>query len=59
MTPRSPFASAWLQTATYPEMPRLDDEARGFCIYWSHFRCEEAAAYGALVVLPKWIEVHK
>ncbi|CAN5909916.1 hypothetical protein BH11MYX3_BH11MYX3_42290 [soil metagenome] len=56
----APRISAWLATAMYPELPHLDDEAPGFCIYWSHYRCEEAgAAYGDLVVLPKWIEIHK
>jgi len=50
----------WLQTATYPEQPNFDgDEARGFTVFGAHWQCEESDAYGSLVVLPKWLEIHK
>lgn len=46
--------------ALLPPEPSFDGHgARRFCVFWSHFRCEEADAYGSLVVLPKWIEIHK
>lgn len=53
----------WLKTATYPDTPWFDGgEARGFCMFWAHFGCEENAPFhthGELVVLPKWFEIHK
>ena len=53
--------SWWLSTATYPAEPNFDgSEARGFCVFWAHYNCEEVkGSAGALVVLPKWIEIHK
>jgi hypothetical protein len=50
---------AWLKTATYPAMPNLDDEAPGFTVFWAHYQCVESGNYGSLVVIPKWIELHK
>ncbi|HEY1814369.1 MAG TPA: hypothetical protein VGG74_18585 [Kofleriaceae bacterium] len=51
---------SWLQTATYPEQPNCDgDEARGFTVFGGYFGSEETESYGSLVVLPKWIEIHK
>lgn len=57
------WIAAWLRTdAKYPERPWFDGgEARGFSVFWGHYGCEEIEdhGYGALVVLPKWFEIHK
>lgn len=56
------WIDAWLETATYPDKPWFDGgEAKGFSVYWGHYDCTEVhhVAYGALVVLPKWFEIHK
>lgn len=52
----------WLTTATYPKRPNFDgDEGQGFCVFWCHYQCAELArrSMGPLVVMPKWIEIHK
>jgi hypothetical protein len=50
----------WLETATYPEEPWFDGgEARGYCVYWSYFGSEDGDDGRALVVIPKWFEIHK
>lgn len=52
----------WLADVTYPTEPNFDGgEGRGFTVYWVYAACKEAdsAAGGSLVVLPKWIEIHK
>ena len=51
---------SWLDTATYPKQPSFDgDEGRGYCVYWAYWLSEEWGAYRSLVVIPKWIEIHK
>lgn len=56
----APWVMAWLDGATYPEQPWFDGgERRGFSAYCVHFRSKESIAYGSLVVLPTWFEVHK
>lgn len=59
----SAWILAWLRTAQYPEQPNFDGaEAAGFRVFWAHFgsaECESYAAYGSLVVMPAWIEIHK
>ena len=51
---------SWLRTAQYPERPNFDgSEAAGFRVFWAHFGSAESDAYGALVVMPAWIEIHK
>lgn len=56
------WIGTWLTTATYPKRPRFDgDEQQGFCVFWRHYLCAELerGSMGQLVVMPKWIELHK
>jgi hypothetical protein len=56
----TPWIMAWLHTATYPDQPWFDGgEQKGFCVFWAHYQCAESGAYGSLVVIPKWFELHK
>ena len=52
----------WLDTATYPKMPWFDgDEGAGFTIFGNYYQCVELPRGhdSALIVVPKWIEIHK
>lgn len=52
----------WLDTATYPKMPSFDGcEGAGFTIFGNYYRCVEVPRGhdSAVIVVPKWIEIHK
>lgn len=52
---------SWRDGATYPEQPNFDgSEAKGFTLFWAHYGyLGQRDSGGGLIVLPKWIEIHK
>jgi hypothetical protein len=53
--------SQWLRNvAEYPPQPWFDGgEARGFQMFDVPYKAHPQQFYGALIVEPKWFEVHK
>lgn len=53
---------AWLDTAEYPAEPWFDGSAaNGFSMFWGYYGHEglPPGGHGALIVVPKWFEIHK
>lgn len=56
------YVATWLRSARCDEaMPNFDGGVElGYSAFYGYFRSEEVEhAYGALVVTPKWFEIHK